>query len=125
MKMKLFLLIVISLLTTQAGFAQSGLPDLRKIVDADLSTAIGKEGRISAYTMTLVPGFFNEKEHRHLADIFGYVLEGKIEMMMEDSVSITYGSGEIFRERHNELHRIYRNPSQTDTTKVLMIFINN
>lgn len=77
--------------------------------------------RVSSFELKLAPAFRNEAGHRHGGDLFGYVLQGSIELVIEGRDTLVFGEGEMFHERHLELHRTYRNPSLTDTTRVLML----
>lgn len=100
---------------------QNDRPEIHQIFETILSAPKLEGSTFSSFELVLKPGFVNEVEHRHNGDLIGYVLEGEIEIVMDDSKKIIYKKGEFFHEKHQQLHASYVNPSSSDTTKVLMI----
>jgi len=106
------------------SFAQNDLPQIIPVEQTSLSTPLLNDVKFVGFKMILPAGFDNEVAHRHQGDIFGYVLKGAVEMVMENNMPKTYSSGEIFHEKYRELHRSYRNPDTSHPAEVLMIFIS-
>jgi len=106
------------------SIAQNDLPQIIPVEQTSLSTPLLNDVKFVGFKMILPAGFDNEVAHRHQGDIFGYVLKGAVEMVMENNMPKTYSSGEIFHEKYRELHRSYRNPDTSHPAEVLMIFIS-
>src|SRR5215471_18094166 len=77
-----------------------------------------KEPTLSLFLTTLPPGH-TSPEHQHPGVVFIYILEGEIESQVESSPPKIYRSGEFFHERPMQVHRIFRNVSQTTPAKYL------
>ncbi|MEJ1242276.1 cupin domain-containing protein [Chryseolinea sp. T2] len=60
--------------------------------------------------------------HRHPCQTFGYLLEGELESEFEGK-KYSYKKGDSFYEFPNGLHSLTKNPSQTETAKLLVLFI--
>jgi len=62
--------------------------------------------------------------HRHPAHVFVYVAEGQIESQVgENAKVITYKTGDVFYEHPNALHAVSRNPSETDSAKIIVFYV--
>jgi quercetin dioxygenase-like cupin family protein len=61
--------------------------------------------------------------HRHDANTFVYVLEGKVEMQVQGGPLQTLGPGEVFYESPTDIHTVSRNASATVAAKVLVVFV--
>ncbi len=59
--------------------------------------------------------------HDPSAYIFAYVVSGMIESKVNDGETRIYHAGEFFTEAPGAVHAICRNPSQTETAKLLVI----
>ena len=60
--------------------------------------------------------------HRHPYQTFGYLLEGELESEF-DGKKYSFKKGDSFYEFPNGLHNLTKNPSQTETAKLLVLFI--
>jgi quercetin dioxygenase-like cupin family protein len=59
----------------------------------------------------------------HPGPVFGYVLQGKIEIETAQHASITYGEGDLWYEEARQTPRISRNASATEPAKILAFLI--
>jgi quercetin dioxygenase-like cupin family protein len=89
-----------------------------QLTDEELKTF-----KMESSVMTVVPGGTDTVSHRHDCELFGYVLEGSIEVGLDKKTPITYAAGQMFFEKRNILHSFTRNPSAEHPAKVLLIFI--
>jgi quercetin dioxygenase-like cupin family protein len=60
--------------------------------------------------------------HRHPCQTFGYLLEGELESEFEGK-HYSYKAGDAFYELPNGLHSLTKNPSPTQSAKLLVFFI--
>jgi Protein of unknown function (DUF3179) len=58
--------------------------------------------------------------HTHPGPVFGYILEGAIENLVEPDPPAIYKTGEVFYEIPMHVHRYMRSVSQTEPAKVLV-----
>ncbi|AYB35103.1 cupin domain-containing protein [Chryseolinea soli] len=79
--------------------------------------------KMESLVMTLAPGAADTVSHRHDCELFGYVMEGEIQIALVTKEPNTFSTGQMFYEKRNILHTLARNPSQEKTTRVLLIFI--
>jgi quercetin dioxygenase-like cupin family protein len=77
-----------------------------------------KEPTMSLFLTTLPPGH-TSPEHQHPGVVFIYVLEGEIESQVESNPPKIYRAGEFFHEQPMQVHRIFRNLSQTALARYL------
>jgi quercetin dioxygenase-like cupin family protein len=63
--------------------------------------------------------------HRHNAQVFVYVLEGKVRMQVEGSAAVTLGPGETFYESPEDIHTISANASRTKSARILVFIIKD
>ena len=61
--------------------------------------------------------------HRHNAHVFVYVLEGQINMQVEDGELVTLSRGEMFYENPDDIHVVSQNASDTESAKFLVHII--
>ena len=73
--------------------------------------------------MTVPPSLVDTVSHRHDADLFGYVIEGSVEVGLEFKEPIIFKAGQMFHEKRNVIHSLLRNPDKNRPAKVLLIFI--
>ena len=72
---------------------------------------------------TLKPGQ-KDTPHRHTGPVFGYVLEGEYEHAINDDRVTTYKAGDTFYEPSGSVHRVARNPSAKNTTRLLAVILH-
>jgi quercetin dioxygenase-like cupin family protein len=88
----------------------------------DLLAAPGKE--VDLLTVEYAPGA-STPPHRHNAQAFVYVLEGRVEMQVKGGKLETLGPGQTFYEGPHDLHIVSKNASQTEPAKFLVLIIKN
>lgn len=111
---------------TAAGFgfwggvhAQSMLT-AKEVYRKALTDVAGKEIRI--IDLSIPPGG-TSPAHRHPGDTFVYVIEGEVQVGIDENEPITAKAGEIVHEPPMSLHKSTLNPSKTDTTHAIAIMI--
>lgn len=103
--------------------AQSG--EERKV-----RTALTKElprlngDRLKAFVVevTYAPGAASP-EHSHPCPVIGYVASGELRTQVKGTAEITYKAGDAFYEPPNGVHLVSANPSQTESAKLLAVFV--
>ena len=77
-----------------------------------------------AVVVNYAPGAKN-KSHRHAPSAFitAYVLEGAVRSQVDDGPVKVYHEGEYFTEKPGAHHMISENASQTESAKMLAIFV--
>jgi quercetin dioxygenase-like cupin family protein len=73
--------------------------------------------------MTVPPSLVDTVSHRHDAELFGYVVEGSVQVGLEHKEPTTFKAGQMFYEKRNVIHSLLKNPDKNITAKVLLIFI--
>jgi quercetin dioxygenase-like cupin family protein len=105
--------------TTSAVPPLSFAPVLNQaLADADL-----KGYTLESTVLTIVPGGADTVAHRHDCDLFGYVLEGEVEIGLEKKAPLKFSTGQMFYEPRNVLHSLARNGSKGKQARVLLMFI--
>ena len=82
----------------------------------------GKQGKIMVLELEAAPGS-DSKPHRHPGPVIGYVLEGELEVAVDDGPVKLYKKGEIWFEPTRALHRVNRNPSKTKPARFLAFML--
>ncbi|HZC16690.1 MAG TPA: cupin domain-containing protein [Caulobacteraceae bacterium] len=96
-------------------------PTVTKVVMTHpLVGAPGKEVTLSEVSRG--PGA-GSAPHRHDANTFVYVLEGKVEMQVQGGPLLTLGPGEVFYESPSDIHIVSRNASATAPATILVVFV--
>jgi quercetin dioxygenase-like cupin family protein len=123
---------IIPLMKTNAQHQHSNSEENRRLQQQLSFEAVFAQGlsdpQISEYhfqatVMTLQPGALDTVAHRHDCDLFGYVLEGEVEIALGANKPMTYRSGEMFYEKRNVLHSLTRNARSDAGSKILLLFI--
>jgi quercetin dioxygenase-like cupin family protein len=83
----------------------------------------GKAARVTTVEVAYEPGQ-SSAPHRHPGPIFGYVLEGELELALGDEAARTLRAGETFYEPTGILHRVSRNPNTKSRTRVLAVLVH-
>ena len=79
--------------------------------------------KVESTIMTIAPGVLDTVSHRHDCELFGYVLEGKVQIALVTKELKEFSAGEMFYEKRNILHTVTKNVSNTTAAKVLLVFI--
>lgn len=82
----------------------------------------GKQGKIMVLELEAKPGS-DSRPHRHPGPVVGYVLDGELEVAVDDGPVKTYKKGEAWYEPGRALHRVNRNPSKTKPAKFLAFML--
>jgi quercetin dioxygenase-like cupin family protein len=82
-----------------------------------------KDASVTVVEVTFEPGQ-NDTPHRHAGPVFGYVLEGEYEHAIDDNPVKIYKAGDTFYEPTGCLHRVARNPSDKNKTRLLAVILH-
>jgi len=82
-----------------------------------------KDYKMESVIMTLAPGAIDTVSHRHDCELFGYVLEGEVQIGLEKKEPVIFSNGQMFYEKRNVLHTLAGNTSKEKAARVLLIFI--
>lgn len=130
--MKILITCITLFLTSTALFAQHGHSEEKStaaplsfasVLNQQLSDPELKDYTMTSSVLTIIPGGTDTVAHRHDCEIFGYVLEGSVNIGLEYKEAKTFTAGQMFYERRNIIHSFTHNASQTQPAKVLLIFI--
>ena len=83
----------------------------------------GKDARVTVQEVAIEPGG-RVAPHRHAGPVFGYVLEGEYEHALDDDPVTTYKAGDTFYEPSGCVHRVTRNPSARQKTRLLAVILH-
>lgn len=83
----------------------------------------GTDAKVTAVEVTIGPGE-SGLPHRHPGPGFGYVLEGKYELGIDDQPTKVLKAGEMFYEPTGCLHRVSRNPAAKGTTRLIAFVLH-
>lgn len=116
------LLLTATLVGYSVGYAQDrpAFPKVTRTLTQALDDIEGREVRMEVVEFppgAAAPG------HRHPGHVFVHVLEGQIVSQLEDGPVDTFDAGASFYEPKNGLHAITRNPSETESAKILVVMI--
>jgi quercetin dioxygenase-like cupin family protein len=76
----------------------------------------------AAVTVDFAPGA-SSPPHLHPGPVFGYVLEGTVEIGVDPLPPITYHAGDMWYEPPRHTHRTARNASTTEPARILAFLI--
>jgi quercetin dioxygenase-like cupin family protein len=93
------------------------------VLNTFLSDPELKAFRLQSTLMTVPPSLVDTVSHRHDAELFGYVVEGTVEVGLEHKEPTTFKAGQMFYEKRNVIHSLLRNPDKNVQAKVLLIYI--
>ena len=83
----------------------------------------GKAASATVVEVSFEPGQM-DSPHRHTGPVFGYVLEGEYEHVLNDEPVKTYKAGDTFYEPSGSVHRVARNPSAKTKTRLLAVILH-
>lgn len=93
------------------------------VLNTFLSDPDLKKFQLQSSLMTVPPSLVDTVSHRHDADLFGYVVEGAVEVGLDHKQPVIFNAGQMFHEKRNVIHSLLRNPNKNTPAKVLLIFI--
>ena len=124
MTWSVFLVTLLAASLTSARSAFADAEHVKTISARDLvETLDGKPVRATTVEVRFEPGEA-DRPHRHAGPILGYVLEGELEFAVDEEAPRTLKTGDTFYEPSGALHRIARNPSATNRTRVLAVILH-
>ena len=94
--------------------------DVKELFAIDLADYPGKEGRMIE---VLYPPGAQDVVHRHNANAFVYVLEGKIIMQLKGKPEVTLTAGQTFYEGPTDVHVVGRNASTTEPARFVVVLL--
>ena len=101
-----------------------GKPEVKLLSTAAVSEKIdGKQAKATTVEVTLKPGEASAP-HRHPGPVFGYVIEGEYEWAIDDNKAKVLKAGDTFYEPTGCLHRVSKNPSDKNKTRVLAVVLH-
>src|SRR5262245_11795328 len=83
----------------------------------------GKDAKATTVELALEPGQAGTP-HRHTGPVFGYVIEGEYEWAIDDNKAKILKAGDTFYEPTGCLHRVSKNPSDKNATRVLAVVLH-
>src|SRR5690348_15726117 len=92
------------------------------LITRDLIGMPGKEVVMS--TIEVPPGG-SSPPHRHYAQVFVYMLQGKMIMQVKGGPRVVIGPGQTFYESPTDIHSVGANASKTEPAKFLAILIKD
>src|SRR5215472_16355183 len=98
----------------------AGAADVKELFAVDLPDYPGKVGRM--IELSYPPGA-QDVVHRHDADAFVYVLEGKIIMQLKGKPGVTLKAGKTFYEGPTDVHAVGRNASNTEPARFVVVLL--
>ena len=97
---------------------------VRTLAVRDIAEKVdGKKAKATTVEVTLGPGEASAP-HRHPGPAFGYVLEGEYEWAIDDNPAKVLKVGDTFYEPTGCLHRVSKNPSEKNRTRVLAVVLH-
>jgi quercetin dioxygenase-like cupin family protein len=76
---------------------------------------------LSSSVLELVPAGVDTVAHRHDSELFGYVLEGAVDVQLEGGPMQRFEAEQMFYEQRNVLHAYLGNPNQPARVLILNI----
>ena len=92
------------------------------LMQRDLIALPGKEMVVSRIEQA--PGAIG-RPHRHFAQVFVYMLEGKVIMQVKGGPRVTLGPGQTFYENPSDIHSVSDNASKTEPAAFLAFLIKD
>jgi quercetin dioxygenase-like cupin family protein len=94
---------------------------VRQIMMQPLPAAMGHNSA-ALVIVDFAPGAASPP-HRHPGVVFGYVLEGAVEIALNSAAPILYRKGDSWYEPPRALHRVAWNKSSTEPARILAFLI--
>ena len=117
---KMLLLFVFSSFLGVSAFAQEA--KVTPLMSKDFKEFAGKEGVL--IRVEYPPGA-TDPIHRHNAEAFVYVLEGRVVMQVKGGKQVTLGPGQTFYEGPNDIHVVGKNASSTQPATFLVFLVKD
>ncbi|MFP6582877.1 MAG: cupin domain-containing protein [Candidatus Hydrogenedentota bacterium] len=88
----------------------------------ELTDIKGKE--LMVLELNVDPGA-GSPAHKHPGHTVGYVIVGEFEIQIDDDPKQIFKAGEVFYEPDGVVHTLGRNPSETDSAKVVVFMLKD
>nr|WP_295929491.1 cupin domain-containing protein [uncultured Dyadobacter sp.] len=88
------------------------------LTDPDL-----KGYKLESSVLTIAPGAQDTVSHRHDCDLFGYVLEGEVQIGLDHKAPELFKTGQMFFEKRNIIHSLAANNLKDKPSRVLLLFL--
>jgi quercetin dioxygenase-like cupin family protein len=127
---KQFLCVVLGIGLGAAGYAlaqqtakeKSGT-QIKTLLEQELKDKLNdKTGKIVVVELDKAQGT-GSQPHRHPGPVVGYVLDGELEVAVDDGPVKVYKKGEVWFEPTRALHRVSRNPSRSKPARFLAFML--
>ena len=106
------------------AFDEHGKGNVRVLSQKEITEKLdGNKAKATTVEVTLEPGQASAP-HRHPGPVFGYVLEGEYEWAIDDNPVKKLKAGDTFYEPTRCLHRVSKNPSASNKTRVLAVVLH-
>src|SRR5688572_16730194 len=102
------------------GVSAQGMLTAKEVYRKPLTDLAGKEIRIVDLS---IPAGATSPAHRHPGDTFVYVIDGEVQIGLNEDAPVTVKAGEVFHEPTMSLHKSTLNPSKTDKAHAIAIMI--
>lgn len=79
--------------------------------------------KMESSLITVAPKYTDTVSHVHDGELFGYVVEGSVEIGLNYKAPVLFKTGQMFYEKRNIIHSFLRNPDEHVTTRILLITI--
>jgi quercetin dioxygenase-like cupin family protein len=90
------------------------------LMQRDLAGVNGKEVRMLTVEYR---GGSASLPHRHDAQVFVYVLSGRVRMQVAGSAEVSLGPGETFYEGPDDIHVVSANASVAEPARILVVMV--
>jgi quercetin dioxygenase-like cupin family protein len=100
-----------------------GRAKIKPLLEQELKENLNdKQGKIVVLELESAPENASPP-HRHPGPVVGYVLEGELEVAVDDGPVKVYKKGEVWFEPARALHRVNRNPSKSKPARFLAFML--
>ena len=104
--------------------AQTNSPlSFSSVINQPLKDPELKNYRMISQILSVAPGGTDTVSHRHGCDLFGYVLEGEVQIGLNKNAPQTFKTGQMFYEEYKILHHFLNNPNNENPCRILLLFI--
>jgi quercetin dioxygenase-like cupin family protein len=79
--------------------------------------------KMESAMITVAPKYTDTVSHTHDGELFGYVIEGSVEIGLNHQTPTLFKTGEMFYEKRNIIHSFLKNPDEHTITRILLITI--
>jgi mannose-6-phosphate isomerase-like protein (cupin superfamily) len=103
--------------------AHSAPLSFHPVLTTQLSDSELKNYKMISQVLTVAPGAIDTVKHRHDCELFGYVLNGEVQIGLGTESEKKFSAGQMFYEPYKILHYSLRNMSNQEAANILLFFI--